>query len=78
MGLRETWIDAIHRTATGTKRTRTLLTPIGVTIFCLFTALFVVVATFVDTWLDLPNLLAERARLPVSIPVYWLYRLLNS
>ena len=69
MGLRETWIDAIHRTATGTKRTRTLLTPIGVTVFCLFTVLFVVVATFVDTWLDLPNLLAERARLPVSIPV---------
>ena len=43
MGFRERWIKFLYRAATGTKKTRTLLTPIGVTIFCLFTALFVLV-----------------------------------
>jgi len=27
MDIRETWIDLLHRAATGTKKTRTLLTP---------------------------------------------------
>jgi protein-S-isoprenylcysteine O-methyltransferase Ste14 len=69
MGFRERWINLLHRTATSTKKTRTLLTPIGVTIFCLFTALFVLAAIFVDRLLDLPRLLPEGVRLPVSIPV---------
>ena len=69
MGFRERWINLFHRAATGTKKTRTLLTPIGVTIFCLFTALFVLAAIFFDRLLDLPRLLPESARLPVSIPV---------
>ena len=69
MGFRERWINLFHRAATSTKKTRTLLTPIGVTIFCLFTALFVLAAIFVDRLLDLPRLLPESVRLPVSIPV---------
>ena len=69
MGFRERWVKLLHRAATGTKKTRTLLTPIGVTIFCLFTALFVLAAIFVDRLLDLPRLLPEGARLPISIPV---------
>jgi protein-S-isoprenylcysteine O-methyltransferase Ste14 len=69
MGFPERWINLFHRAATGTKKTRTLLTPIGVTIFFLFTALFVLAAIFVDRLLNLPRLLPEVARLPVSIPV---------
>ena len=69
MGFRERWINLFHRAATSTKKTRTLLTPIGVTIFFLFTALFVFAAIFVDRLLDLPRLLPEGARLPISIPV---------
>ena len=69
MGFRERWINLFHRAATGTKKTRTLLTPIGVTIFFLFTTLFVLAAIFVDKLLDLPRLLPEVAKLPVSIPV---------
>jgi len=69
MGFRERWINLFHRAATSTKKTRTLLTPIGVTIFFLFTALFVLAAIFVDRLLDLPRLLSEGTRLPVSIPV---------
>ena len=69
MEIRERWINLLHRAATGTKRTRTLLTPIGVTIFGAFTAGFVFAALRVDRLLSLPSLLPEDARLPVSIPV---------
>jgi protein-S-isoprenylcysteine O-methyltransferase Ste14 len=69
MGFRKRWINLIHRVATGTKKTRILLTPIGVIIFGVFTALFVFGAIFVDRLMDLPHLLPEGARLPVSIPL---------
>lgn len=69
MKIRENWINLLHRAATGTKKTRTLLTPVGVTIFGVFTALFVIAAIWVDKLLNLPGLLPDVARLPVSIPV---------
>jgi protein-S-isoprenylcysteine O-methyltransferase Ste14 len=69
MGFRARWIKLLHRAATGTKKSRTLLTPIGVTIFGLFTALFVLASIFVDRILGLPRLLPESVRFPVSIPV---------
>jgi len=69
MEIRERWINLLHRAATGTKKTRTLLTPIGVAIFGAFTALFVVAALWFDGLLSLPSLLPEGARLPVSIPL---------
>ena len=69
MGLRESWINLLHRAATGTKKSRTFLTPIGVTIFGAFTACFVFSAIIVDKLLHLPPLLPEGARLPISIPV---------
>ncbi|MFH1852213.1 MAG: isoprenylcysteine carboxylmethyltransferase family protein [Candidatus Neomarinimicrobiota bacterium] len=69
MGLQESWINFLHRAATGTKKTRTLLTPIGVMIFCTFATLFVFAAIIVDRLLHLPRLLPEGARLPLSIPV---------
>ena len=69
MEIRERWINLLHRAATGTKKTRTLLTPIGVAIFGVFTALFVLAALWVDRLLSLPSLLSEGARFPVSIPL---------
>jgi len=69
MGIRERWINVLHRAATGTKKTRTLLTPIGVMIFGAFTALFVFAALAVDGLLHLPRLLPEGAGLSLSIPV---------
>jgi protein-S-isoprenylcysteine O-methyltransferase Ste14 len=69
MDIRESWVDLLHRAATGTKRTRTLLTPIGVAIFGAFTALFVIAALWIDDLLNLPGLLGDNARLPVSIPL---------
>jgi len=69
MAFRKRWINLLHRAATGTKKTRKLLTPIGVTIFGAFTALFVFAAILVDRLLKLPRLRPEGARLPVSIPM---------
>lgn len=69
MGFRESWINLLHKAATSTKTTRTLLTPIGVTIFGAFTAMFVFSAIIVDRLLHLPRLLPEGARLPTSVPV---------
>ena len=59
MGIRERWINLLHRAATGTKRNRTFLTPIGVAVFGAFTAAFVLAALFVDRLLALPSLLPE-------------------
>jgi len=69
MSFRKRWINILHRAATGTKKTRKLLTPIGVTIFGGFTALFVFAAILVDRLLNLPRLLPEGARLAVSVPM---------
>jgi len=53
MRIRDRWISLIHRAATGTKKARTLLTPIGVVIFGVFTGLFVILAVLVDRWLSI-------------------------
>ena len=54
MNIRERWVSSLYRAATGTKKMRTLLTPIGLVIFGLFTALFVFLAVLVDRVLELP------------------------
>jgi protein-S-isoprenylcysteine O-methyltransferase Ste14 len=69
MDYRKHWVDLLHRAATGTKKTRIVLTPIGLTIFGVFTALFVLAAILVDRLLDLPGLLPEGARLLLSLPL---------
>ena len=69
MAIRDKWINLLHTAATGTKQTRTLLTPVGLLIFGVFSAIFVILAVLVDKLLGLPGLLPESARLPVSVPV---------
>lgn len=69
MTFRNDWINFVHRAASGTVKTRTLLTPFGLMIFGLFTALFVLAGIFVNQLIGLPQLLPEEAALPVSIPL---------
>ena len=69
MALHQRWIDFLYNAASGTRKVRTLLTPVGVLVFGTFTALFVVAAIYVDRLLNLPRFLPEGARLPVSIPM---------
>lgn len=47
------WISILHRAATGSRKIRTLLTPIGVMIFGVFTGLFVFLALLLDRLLSL-------------------------
>ena len=69
MTLRERWIDLLYRAATGVRRTRALLTPVGLIMFGGFTALFVVVALVVDRLLGLTGLLPEATAPLVSAPL---------
>ena len=69
MGIRDHWISLLHRTATGTKKTRTLLTPIGVVIFGGFTSLFVVLSLLVDRWLSLPWPLSSGLSWLIATPL---------
>jgi protein-S-isoprenylcysteine O-methyltransferase Ste14 len=69
MDIKGRWIDLIYRAATGTKKTRTLLTPVGVLVFGAFVSLFVMAALWVDRLLRLPGVLPDELRLPVAIPL---------
>lgn len=61
MNIRERWVSLLYRAATGTRKTRTLLTPIGIVIFLLFTALCV----FLSVQLDVA--FALRWPIPVTV-----------
>ena len=69
MSLKAKWIDLLHRVATGSRKFRNLLTPIGAAFYGVFTAVFVVVALQVDKWLKLPKLLPNTLNLVVSLPI---------
>lgn len=69
MGLRARWVNLLYCAATGTRKTRTLLTPIGIMIFGVFTALFVFAAILFDRLLRLPQLLPEGVVLPLAVLV---------
>lgn len=59
----------LHNVARGAKKTRSLLTPVGVIIFGLFSSIFIVAALAVDKWLKFPVLIAYPASAYVSIPL---------
>jgi protein-S-isoprenylcysteine O-methyltransferase Ste14 len=71
MSIRERWAGLFYRVATGTKTTRTLLTPIGVVIFGLFTAAFVFLAVLLDRALGLrwpiPMTVSELVSIPMIV-----------
>ena len=66
MGFRESWINFLHWAAMGTKKNRTLLTPIGVLIFGVFTSVFVFAAIYFDRLFHFPRLLPKDSIIPLS------------
>ena len=64
MDIRDRWINLLYRAATGTRKTRSLLTPVGVLIFGVFTALFVFISLLFDRWFAFPW--------PLSSSLSWL------
>lgn len=69
MTIRERWIELLNTVATGTRKTRNLLTPLGASIFGAFTAIFVLVAIVVDGELGLPILFPQWIALLCGIVV---------
>lgn len=72
MSLKSAWIDFLYKSATGTKKVRTLLTPIGAIIFGLFVLIFILIAVQIDTLLNLPNFLNFPMNLIIAIPLVFL------
>lgn len=66
VNLRTRWIDVLNRVAVGTKRTRSLMTPVGVLVFGVFTGAFVGSAVAVDFLFGLSPLLPQPWGLPVG------------
>jgi protein-S-isoprenylcysteine O-methyltransferase Ste14 len=69
MGLQQNWIELLYRVATGSKKVRTLLAPLGAMVFFVFVALFVVSSRLLDAWLKPPKLFPWPYNLAVSIPL---------
>ena len=69
MSLRERLIGMFYRAATGSRKTRNLLTPAGAVFFFGLIALFVFVALQVDKCLGFPKLLPTSLNIIVSVPL---------
>jgi protein-S-isoprenylcysteine O-methyltransferase Ste14 len=69
VSLKTKWIDFLYKVATGSKKVRNLFTPIGATLYALFTALFVVLALQVDKFLKLPKLFPKSLNVIFSLPI---------
>lgn len=69
MSLRERLIGMFYRAATGSRKTRNLLTPAGIVFFFGLIALFIFVALQVDKFLDFPKLLPTSLNIIVSVPI---------
>jgi protein-S-isoprenylcysteine O-methyltransferase Ste14 len=69
VSLRERLIGIFYRAATGSRKTRDLLTPAGIVFFFGFIALFIFAALQVDKFLDFPKLLPTSLNIIVSVPI---------
>ena len=69
MKFSEEMISLFNRMATGTRKTRILLTPIGILIFSLIITVILIAALIVDKLLHLPRFVPEETRLLVSLPL---------
>jgi protein-S-isoprenylcysteine O-methyltransferase Ste14 len=67
--LRTKWIYFLYRVATGSKKFRNLLTPIGATLYILFTAVFVIAALQLDTVLYFPKFITEPINIILAVPI---------
>ena len=69
MNIKASWIEFLYMIATGTKRGRTLLTPVGAIIFGFFTTLFIIAALAFDKWLGLPKMIPMPIRVTIATPL---------
>jgi len=69
MKLRIRIINFIHKTASGSRKFRTLLTPVGALVFTLFTAGFAVLSLYTDKMLSFPAVLPQEFLNIAAVPV---------
>jgi protein-S-isoprenylcysteine O-methyltransferase Ste14 len=69
VSLREELIRIFYRAATGSRKTRNLLTPAGAVFFFGLVTLFIFAALRVDRLLELPKLLPTSSNIIVSVPI---------
>jgi len=69
MKLRTRLINFIYQTASGSKKFRTLLTPVGALVFTIFTAAFVVLSLYTDKMFSFPAPLPEGLKNLAAVPV---------
>lgn len=69
MDVAEKIVNIVHRTATGSRAIRNLLTPVGFVIFLGIIVLFVVLSPALDTFLGFPKFLPLSLYLWISLPV---------
>ena len=70
MTLTHRWVDFMYRMATGSRRVRNLLTPVGAICFGLLVLLIVVSSLHVDRWIGITALLPGHLCIVVSLPLF--------
>ena len=75
--LRTKLIDILYKVATGSKKVRNLLTPVGAIFFASFITLFVLLAMQLDQLLKLPRLFSKPFNIIFSLPLLFAGAVLN-
>jgi protein-S-isoprenylcysteine O-methyltransferase Ste14 len=70
MSLKTKWIDILYNVATGSRRIRSFLTPIGALCFGLLITVFVVMALHLDRLLGLTDIFPGQLKIILSLPVF--------
>ena len=70
MSLKTRWINLLYNSATGSRKIRNLLSPLGGLFYASLIALFIVVSLGLDRALKLPMLLPKPFNLILSLPLF--------
>lgn len=69
MAIQERWIDSINKAATGSRKFRNLMTPVGFVIFLSVMILIIVLSLLVDKLFNFPRLLQNPWDYIVGVPI---------
>lgn len=67
MSINQSWINFLYNISIGTKKTRTLLTPIGIVVFGTFVFIFISAAVYTDNILNLPDFNLNTLNIIISL-----------
>ncbi len=69
MKLKNRWIEFLYLIATGSKKFRNILTPLGAVFYIVFTSLFVFAALKFDEILNYPKFITKPANVILALPI---------